>query len=84
MSCFSLYLQLFVGVCMSCFSVCLQLFVGVCMFCFSLYLQLFVGVCMCCLRCLCIVMSNTYCVDFFCISSSCVHYVASFSGIVHV
>ena len=32
--------------------------------------------------CLCIVMSNTYCVVFlFCFSSSCVHYVVSFSGI---
>ena len=62
MSCFSLYLQLFVGVCMSCFSLYLLLFVGVCMSCFSLHLLLFVAVSMSCLRCLCIVVSNTYCV----------------------
>ena len=32
--------------------------------------------------CLCIVMSNKYCVVFlFCLSSSCVPYIASFSGL---
>jgi hypothetical protein len=32
--------------------------------------------------CLCIVLSNTYCVVFLlCFSSSCVPYVASFSGL---
>jgi hypothetical protein len=52
-----------------------------------LYLQLLVGGLMSYLPYLlgfflCIVVSNTYCVVFLlCFSSSCVHYVASFSGL---
>ena len=50
-----------------------------------LYLQLFVwDTCLIYVICVClrIVVSNTYCVVFlFCFSSSCVPYVASFSGL---
>ena len=45
-----------------------------------LYLQLFVGGLMFYLHCLCVVVSNTYCVAL-CLSLSCVPCVASFSGL---
>ena len=45
---------------------------------------MFVGSCLICVMCvcLCVVMSNRRCVVFlFCFSSSCVPYIASFSGL---
>ena len=72
-----LYLQLFVGGLK-----CLIYVICVCLVC--LYLQLFVGGLKCLIYvicvCLCIVVSNSYCVVLlFCLFSSCVPYVASFS-----